>query len=305
MAPVLLAAALATLQGYVFRETDGAAPRRPMTVELLREGRSVHRETTQPNGTFEFPKVREGLYTIRGRYNDFVVLEEAVAVSAPGPNFAALMTPKRRAGTGPPFGTVSVAQLAARNDRDHQKKLREAGRLTKSRNFAAAAGLYEETLTKHPSAEAFDTLALLYLQLGRTDEAFGALEKAIAHDPSYLFPYMHLAAVYLEDRRYKDLLTVATQALQMDPKWVTGYVYLGQAHAGLGDLEAAARAVQTASDLVRGKAPGPHLLLARIAWERKDCGRAREHLDRYLALHTSARAAPDLQKSVEMLAGCH
>ena len=304
MAPVLLAAALATLQGYVFRETDGGAPRRPMTVELLQEGRSVHRETTAPNGNFEFSKVREGLYAIRCRYNDFVVLEEAVMVSAAGPNFAALMTPKRRAGTGPPFGTVSIAQLAARNDRDHQKKLREAGRLTKARNFAAAAGLYEEALSKHPSAEAFDTLALLYMQLGRTDEAFGTFEKAIAHDPKYLFPYMHLAAVYLEDRRYKDLLAVATQALQMDPKWVTGYVYLGQAHAGLGDLEAAARAVQTASDLVRGKAPGPHLLLARIAWERKDCGRAREHLDRYLALHTSARAAPDLQKSVEMLAGC-
>lgn len=305
MAPVLLAAVLAGLQGYVFRETDGGPPRRPMTVELVQEGRSAYRETTQPNGTFEFSKVREGGYTLRARYNDFVLLEEIVAVSAGEPNFAAVMLPKRRVGTGPPFGTVSVGQLAARNDRDYQKKLREAGRLTRAHDFAAAATLYEEALGRHPSAEVFDTLALLYLQLGRNEEAFQSFEKAFAQDPRYLFPYTHLATVYLSERRYRDLLDLANRVVQLDPRWVTGQLYLAEAYAGLGNLDDARRAAQAASDLVHGKASGPHLVLARIHWEQKDCRQARKHLDRYLALHTSARATPEMQKSVEMLSGCH
>ena len=304
MALLVVAAALATLEGYVFREADGGPPRRPMIVELVQGGRPRYHETTEQNGAFEFPKVREGRYAIRARFNDFVVVEDVVIVSAAGPNFAAVMTPKRRAGTGPPFRTVSVGQLAARNDRDYQKKLREAGRLTKARDFAAAIRLYEEALGKHPSAEVFDTLALLYLQLGRKDDAFGAFEKAISQDPKYLFPYAHLATVYLDERRYRELLEVAHRALQLDPKWATAHLYLAEAQAGLGDVAAALRSAQTASELVQGKASGPHLLLARIGWEQKDCARAREHLNRYLALHTSARALPEMQKSAEMLAAC-
>jgi hypothetical protein len=304
MAPVLLAAALASLQGYVFRETDGGPPRRPLTVELTEEGRSRYRETTRPDGAFEFDKVREGRYTIRARYDTFVVNEDVITVSAAGANFAAVMIPKRRGGSGTPFGTVSVNQLAARSDREYQKKVREAARLAQARQFAEAVPVYEQALQKHPSAEVLDALALLYWQLGRKEEAFQSWEKALAQDPKFLFAYTHLAAVYLEDRRYKDLLEVARRALEVDSKWVTAYLFLGEAQAGLRDLAAAARAAQTASELVRGKAAGPHLLLAKIRWEQRDCAAARRHLERYLELNTSARELPEVQKSREMLAAC-
>ena len=79
---------------------------------------------------------------------------------------------------------------------------------------------------------------------------------------------------------------------------------VAEAQAGLRETEAAGRAAQAASELVRGKAPGPHLLLARIAWDRKDCPQARLHLNRYLALNTSARALPEIQKSLHLLKAC-
>jgi tetratricopeptide (TPR) repeat protein len=304
MVPALLAAALASVQGYVFRESDGGPPRRPLTVELISEGRSRYREATRPDGAFEFDKVREGRYTIRARYDTFVVNEDTIAVSAGGPNFAAVMIPKRRGGPGTPFGTVSVTQLAARNDREYQKKIREAARLAQARQFSEAVQAYEQAVEKYPSAELLDALALLCWQLGRKEEAFQSWEKAIAQDPKFLFSYTHLATVYLEERRYKDLLEVARRALEVDPKWVTAYLFLGEAQAGLRDHPAAARAAQTATDLVRGKAPGPHLLLAKIRWEQRDCAAARRHLDRYLELNTSARELPEVQKSREMLAAC-
>jgi Flp pilus assembly protein TadD len=304
MAPVLLAALAATLQGYVFREADGGPPRRPMTVELVRDGKVAHRETTEANGAFQFDKVREGRYGIRVRYPTFTVVEDVVDVSAAGPNFAAVMIPKRRAGTGQQFGTVSYAQLSARSDRDHQKRLREAARLTQNREWAAAARYYEQALEKHPSADVFDAVAVLYLQLGRKEEAFQAWEKSIAQDPNYLLSYSHLAAMYFEDRRWKDLLDVANRALLADPKWMTGHLYLGQALVGLNQYETAARSARTAVELVRGRAAGPHLLLAQILWRLQDCRGAREHLDRYVQLNTSAQALPELQKSRELLNGC-
>ncbi len=265
---------LAALQGYVFREADGGPPRRPMTVELLREGRPVHRGTTQANGAFEFAKVREGEYTLRARFNDFAVAEESVRVAGAGTNFHALMLPKRRSGTGQTFGTVSYEQLTARSDRAHQKTLRKAGALARKRDFAGAARLFEQALAKHPSAEVYDTLALIYLHLGRKEDAFQAWENALARDPKYLLPYAHLAMVYFEDRRFRELLEVANRALETDRYWLTAHLYAAEAQAGLGNGAAALRSAEIASKLARGRAPGPHLLLARLHWELRDCARA-------------------------------
>ena len=187
-----------------------------------------------------FEKVREGRYTIRARYDSFVVNEDTITVSGGEVNFAVVMLPKRRGGSGTRFGTVSVDQLAARSDREYQKKVREAARLTQARQFAEAVRVYEQAVEKHPSAEVLDALALLCWQLGRKEEAFQSWDKAIAQDPKFLFSYTHLATVYLEERRYKDLLEVARRALEVDPKWVTAYLFLGEAQAGLRDLPAAA-----------------------------------------------------------------
>jgi hypothetical protein len=62
---------LETLEGYVFREADGGPPRRPLTVELIEQGRTTYRKTTEVDGDFVFSKVRTGSYTIRARFSDF------------------------------------------------------------------------------------------------------------------------------------------------------------------------------------------------------------------------------------------
>jgi tetratricopeptide (TPR) repeat protein len=305
---LLLSLAMATpqlgmLEGYVFRETDGGPPRRPLTVELIEQGRTKYRKTTEDDGSFVFRNVRQGAYAIRARFSDFVFAEDAVIVTG-GKNFATVMLPKRRAGART-FRTVTADQLAVQSDRDLQKTLRQAAELMAKGDLAGAVQLYEEAAAAAGAqADVWDGLAVLYFQMGRKDEAFRTFAKAMERDPSYLLAYTHLGTIYSEERQYKELLVVAKRALAVDSKWMTAHAFLGEAQASAGDLEAAQRSAEIASELTRGRAPGPHLLLAKIRWARRDCAGALRHMERYLQLKTSSRELPEVVKSLEMLRAC-
>ena len=299
----MVAPQLGTLEGCVFREADGGPPRRPVTVELIELGRTKYRKTTEADGDFVFRNVRQGAYAIRARFSDFVMAEDAVTVTSGGKNFATLMLPKRRAGART-FRTVTADQLAVQSDRDLQKRLRQAAGLIAKGDLAGAVRLYEDSTAAGAQSDVWNGLALLYYQMGKKEEAFHAFAKAMEQDPEYLLPYLHLGTIYLEERKYKELLVVAKRALAIDSKWMTAYAFLAEAQANAGELEAAQRSAEIASELTRGRAPGPYLLLAKVRWARRDCAGARRHMERYLELKTSARELPEVLKSLEMLRAC-
>jgi len=308
MLPLILYLALAaapagTLSGYVFRETDGNPPRRPMTVELSDGDRSRYHETTEASGMFVFPKVQEGHYTIRVRFGDFVAVDDHVTVTGSGNNFAAVMLPKRRA-KAQDLRAVTAEQLASQSNGRLQKSLRKAAKLVARHDLSGAARAYEQVAAVEATAGLWDTLGLLYLQMGKKDDAIHSFEKAIAQDPEYLLPYAHLGWFYQQERRYNELLKLANRALAADPQWMTAHAFLGEARVGTGDPGAALQCVQRASTLVQGKAPGPYLLMAEIRYMRQDCAGARKDLERYLELKTSARELPGTTKLVELLKAC-
>lgn len=174
---------LETLEGYVFREADSGPPRRQLTVELIDRGRTKHRKTAEADGTFVFKNVQAGSYTIRARFNDFVIVEEALTVMSGGKNFTALMLPKRRAGAQT-FRAVTADQLAAQSDRELQKKLKRAAGLVAKGDLAGATRLYKEAAAApRPQPELWDWLGLLYLQMGNKNEALQAFAKAMEQDP--------------------------------------------------------------------------------------------------------------------------
>ena len=274
---VMLTPQFGTLEGYVFGERDGGPPLRRLTVELIDQGRAKYRETTEADGSFEFNKVQEGHYTIRVRFSEYIIVEEAVTVTSIGKNFAAVMLPKRWAGART-FRTVTADQLAVQSNRDLQEKLTKAVKLTNQGDFAGAIRLYEQAAEAGAQADIWDGLGLLYLRVGRKYDAFHAFEKAIDRDSEYLLSYAHVGAIYLKEQQYKELLAVAQRALLIDPKWLTGHAFLGEALLRSGDLEGAQRAAETASQLARGRASAPYLLLAKVRWARRDCcWRAQRH----------------------------
>ncbi|HVN82148.1 MAG TPA: tetratricopeptide repeat protein [Terriglobia bacterium] len=300
---MLAVAQLGSLEGYVFRETDGGPPRRPLTVELIDQGRTRYHGTTRSDGAFEFSKVRDGRYTIRARFGDFIIVEDNVTVTSKRKNFAVLMLPKRRVGVQS-FRTVTADQLEAQSDRALQKKLRQAFGLVGKGDLAGAAQLYEQAVASGTQPGLWDALGVLYVKMGRTTEAYHAFEKAIEQDPKYLFSYAHLGTAYLEEGQYEDLVRLAKRALAIDPKWLTAYSLLAEGQAGVRNIEGAQQSAQTASELAQGKAPGPYLILSKLRWARRDCAGARKYMDRYLELNTSARDRPEMQKSLEILQAC-
>jgi len=308
MTPLILHLALAaaqagTLSGYVFRETDGNPPRRPMTVELSDSNRSRYRDTTEAGGSFSFKNVREGQYTIRVRFGDFIAADDHVTVTAGATNFAAVMLPKRRAKTQD-FRAVTADQLASQSNGKLQKSLRKAANLVARQDLSGAARLYEEAAALAPTAGLWDTLGLLYLQMARKDDAISVFEKAITRDPEYLLPYAHLGWFYQQERRYSELLKLAGRALEIDAQWMTAHAFLAGARVGTGDPGAAFQSIQRASALVQGKAAGPYLLMAEIRYLRQECAGARKDLERYLELNTSARGLPGTAKLMELLGAC-
>ena len=134
---MMAAPQLGTLEGYVFGERDGGPPLRRLTVELIDQGRAKYRETTEADGSFLFNKVQEGHYTIRVRFSDFIIAEQTVTVTSLGKNFAAVMLPKRWAGTRT-FRSVTADQLAVDSNRGLQEKLTKAVKLTNQGDFAGS-----------------------------------------------------------------------------------------------------------------------------------------------------------------------
>jgi hypothetical protein len=299
----LVAAQVVALSGYVFRETDGNPPRRSVTVELSDGNRVRYRKATEEGGKFEFRKVQEGRYTIRVRFGDFTITEDQVTVTSSGKNCAAVMLPKRRAGTQN-FRAVTADRLAAQSNRKLQKNLREAAKLVARQDLSGAARLYEQAAATSATADTWDTLGLLYLQMGKKGDAIHAFEKAIVQEPEYLLPYSHLGWFYEEDRRYSALLNLANRALQVDPQWMTAHAFLGEALAGKGDSEAALQSLQKASSLVQGKASEPYFFMAQMRYLRRDCAGARKDLEHYLELNTSARGRPGPAKLLLLLDTC-
>jgi tetratricopeptide (TPR) repeat protein len=299
----LVAAQIVTLSGYVFRESDGSPPRRPMTLELSDGGQTRYHETTEPGGKFEFQKVQEGHYTIRIRFGEFIVTEDQVTVTGGGENFAAVMLPKRRAGAQN-FRAVTADQLASQSNRKLQKNLRKAAKLVARHELSGAARVYEQVAAAGATADIWDTLGLLYLQMGKKDDSVRAFEKAIAADPEYLLPYAHLGWFYQEERRYSALLNLANRAVEVDSQWMTAHALLGAARAGTGEAEAALQSLQRASALVQGKAAGPYFLMAQMRFLRRDCAGARKDLEHYLELNTSARNLPGTARLLALLKTC-
>ncbi len=300
---VLAAAQAATLNGYVFRESDGNPPRRPITVELSDGGRIRYHEKTEAGGKFEFSRVEEGRYTIRVRFGDFIITEDQVTVGSSGENFAAVMLPKRRAGAQS-FRAITAEQLASQSNRKLQKSLRKAAKLVARHDLSGAAQVYEQAVSMDETAGIWDTLGLLYLQMGKKDDSVLAFEKAIAQDPEYLLPYAHLGWFYQEEGRYSALLTLANRALEVDPQWMTGHAFLGEARAGTGDSEAALQSLRRASALVQGKAAGPYFFMAQMRYLHRDCAGARKDLEHYLELRTSARSLPGTARLLALLKTC-
>lgn len=144
--------------------------------------------------------------------------------------------------------------------------------------------LPEQTL----AADAHNGLGVLYLHLGRHDEAIAELDKAVADlfNRDAFMAWANLGWAYTEKGDYKKAIDALQRSLRLNPKFCVGFYRLGVAHAKGKQFEQAEEALTHALEA------DERCKLFQDAWHAR--GEARMNL----GLRDDARS--DFERCVEL-----
>lgn len=180
---------------------------------------------------------------------------------------------------------------------------------TSSPNFAEAASKLNEAVGRYEGfAAAWTLLGYAHERLAQPDAAMTAYEAAVAAEPGYLQPRVHLARLALNRQDWAAAIDHAIAGFDSGSDAEAGY-YLAVAHYSAGEIDQAAQAASTVID--SGAAPRfPKIrqLLGLIQAARGDFVAATAGFEAYLAENPDApdaelvrrqirywRTAPDLK----------
>ncbi len=77
-----------------------------------------------------------------------------------------------------------------------------------------AVTLYKQSLSRHPTAEAYTFLGWTYSFMGRLDEAIEECHRAIAQDPDFGNPYNDIGAYLIEKGQFDEAIPWFERAMQ-------------------------------------------------------------------------------------------
>jgi tetratricopeptide (TPR) repeat protein len=133
-------------------------------------------------------------------------------------------------------------------------------------NWSAADREFKQAIALAPhNGLALTIAADLPISLGHLDVARQMLKEALAYDPLSAVAYINLAWTELCSGRYAETEAAARRALEIDPSFDWGHIYVGDALLWRGDPEAAVVEMKRESDPI-GQALG--LALAYYALGR-------------------------------------
>lgn len=113
-----------------------------------------------------------------------------------------------------------------------------------------AIGLYKQSISVYPTADAHTYLGWAYSFQGRIDEAIAQCEVAITIDPDFGNPYNDIGVYLMQQQKLDDAipwLEKAKQAKRYEPRHFP-YLNLGRVYAAKGMLQ---RALQEFRDALR------------------------------------------------------
>jgi len=100
--------------------------------------------------------------------------------------------------------------------------------------------IYSESIRINPhDAEAHYNLGVVYIELGRFQEASEAFIQTVRIEPNNAMAYDNLGSSYIELGRYQDAIVAVKSAIQIDPDLVLAYFNLGRIYHILEDYEKA------------------------------------------------------------------
>jgi len=152
---------------------------------------------------------------------------------------------------------VTLMAMGCSNDPERAKAeyLKSGDSYFQQKKYADAAVQYRNALQEDPkSGEAHLKLAKSYEQLGALGNAAREFIRAADSLPGSVEPQVRAAAYLLLGEQFDDARARAQKALAIDPKNVDAQVILGNALAGLKDLDAALKQLEDTTKLAPASA---------------------------------------------------
>lgn len=204
---------------------------------------------------------------------------------------------------GPGVGTtVSASDLEIPKDaRKAFEKAQEASKKGKTddavKNFSKAVELYR------PYAAAWYELGKLQAGGGDLYTARGSYNEALKADPKFLPPYVAIADMEIQAKKWREVVDVTDRAAKLDVfDYPQVYFFNAVANYNIKNIDAAEKSVVQAERLdTRHQYPQIYFLMGNIMAIRHDYKGAVEKFKAYLKLAPDAEDAPTARRQLDQV----
>lgn len=196
---------------------------------------------------------------------------------------------------------ISVTSLAVPGGA--RKEFEKGDKDLRNNKLNSAADHLQKAVAEYDLyAAAWNELGGIYALTHDTEKARVAFGKAIAADPKYIPPYVHLANLQLESQEYEDALNTSGKALDLDPRIELANFIQALANFRLNRLDAAQKIALEAEKGPHPIYPQWHALLVDIFLQEKNLPNAADEMRAYLKEAPKGPLAPRMKKSLDEIA---
>jgi Tfp pilus assembly protein PilF len=291
------------IQGSL-RKYDGNQPVEQIRVDLKKlTGEVVATAFTGSNGEFTFGGLSPGSYYVVVEEKGYEPISEHVVLfTAPRSGlYLFLKRPLEFGTTSEPGSTVSAHELSLPSKaRDAMQKGME--RLYEKKDFKGSLAEFQRAIKEAPAYyEAYERMALAYMNLGQMAQAEEAFRKSVELSQSrYAEALFGLASLLSDNRRYAEAEPFAHKGVEVDSNAWQGHFELARVLLGLNQVEAAGKSAEEAR-AHNASFPPLHLLLANIHIRKHDYPAVMEDLDAYLKLEPNGASSQQARETREKI----
>jgi tetratricopeptide (TPR) repeat protein len=259
--------------------------------------------TTDPQGKFDFDGLTPSTYHLTIEGQGVRPYESVIDITVSKMSYEQItlkLAKDSSPGAVPPEGPGGSLSAdipsAARKEYDegqkaiNDKKDADAG----IKHFRKAIQLYGKY------SEAYLALGLLYMELGKFDDAQPALQAANEITPTAPGSYFALGTMYNREKKYDDAEKALKQGLELKPDVPEGQYELAKTYWATGKWEDSEPHAQKAATLAPNMAP-VHVLLGNIALRKQDPAGAIKEFQQYLALDPKGPMAGGVSQMIQKI----
>jgi tetratricopeptide (TPR) repeat protein len=198
--------------------------------------------------------------------------------------------------------TVSTASLSA--PREARKAFEKGQEAIRKKKWEEAAKGFQKAVDLYPGyATAWYELGRLQAAAGALDTARISLECSMKADPKYVAPYVELAAMEVQAKKWKEVAAITDRALRLDSfDYPELFFFNAVANYYLMNSEVAEKNVRQAVKLdTQHRFPQSEYLLGLILTQRRDYADAAELFRSYLKLAPESADAPAAKQKLDQI----